>query len=120
MKKTKLVHNALGLSLITLLAFSILSTSAFAELSKNPNSTSIKIQQTMKISNNSYYVKFNVCVGKNPAVMPTFEITSDTHSKTVSYNKTHQANTCKLYDAYVNAKYSSNIVIKMVDKVVKK
>ncbi|BDQ30375.1 hypothetical protein NZNM25_09840 [Nitrosopumilus zosterae] len=120
MKKIKFANNILGLSLITLLSFSILSTSVFGETPKNPNVHSIKIQYVTKVSDNSYYVNFKACIGKNHVNTPTFAVTTDTNSKFITYDKIHLANTCKTYDASVNAKHTSSISIQMIDTVVKK
>ena len=120
MKNSKFTNNALGLSFIALLSFSVLSTSAFGEISKNPNEHSIKIQYVTKVSDNSYYVNFKACIGKNHVTSPTFAIASDIASKLVTYSKIHLANTCKTYDASVDAKYPSSISIQMVDVMIKK
>ena len=104
-----------GITLAVLLLVSTLNSNIYAQNEKNPNVNSIKIEYSVKVAKDTYFVKFKTCIGNKIATNPTFEIKSDLSSKVVKFQKMHQANTCKSYDTTINAKHPSSIEIKMTN-----
>lgn len=107
--KTKTIIPAI---LSAMLLVSIISSNAYAE-DKNPNVRTIKIEYNTKIAKDMHYIQFKTCIGNKHAKTPTFIIDSDLGSKTIKFQKLHEANTCKSYEAKASAKYVSSIKIRM-------
>ena len=107
--KTKTI---IPIILSAILLFSAFSSNAYAE-DKNPNVRTIKIEYNTKIAKDTHYIQFKTCIGNKYAKTPTFIIDSDLGTKTIVFQKLHEANTCKSYETKVNAKHLANIKIKM-------
>jgi len=90
-------------------------TNAFAELEKNQNIQSTKIQYLIKTTADSYYVKFQTCVGKDPVQTPIFVIESDKEYKIVKYSKIIMPNTCKTFETLIKSKYLNTIEVTLIN-----
>jgi len=120
MKNSNSLTKKLGLLLTVALFVSMFSTTAYGDVSKNPNVNSIKIQYLAKTSDQNYYIQFKTCIGQEHVQTPTFSITSDLGAKIIKYNKLQLANSCKNYETSVDAKHGNSILIHMPVEVITK
>ena len=111
---SKSQHVTITAVLSVCLLGSIFSANAFAE-ERDSNARPIKIEYNTKVAENSHYVQFKTCIGNKFVKTPTFTVTSDLDSKIIKFQKVQQANTCKSYNATINAKHFNSISIAMID-----